>query len=263
MGGFNMHFEKRIGKNFHYRSIVRKGSSLAIVIGDSNGGFHEFQVKCKSVANAKKVEKNWHQLFMDRGFVQIGTGDAIVGVISTLQSPEGPGRIRRDGPGEDLYFSKVTTQNVLFKQKERVLCEGVKKNAKPKSDFMFGSKWEANLVKKFPKVDWKKIKPLESLKPVDKAKLMKAYKEAISKAEFSNAKSFKSGDLIFAYDKGVHRVLSVKKYPGGFMVTYEPVFDSKFNRVTYGYTMAIEKFCAPLPADFLKMIKTCSPTLIF
>lgn len=258
-----MHFEKRTGKQFHYRSMKRKGSSLVIVInGDSSGNCHEFQVKCKSLMNAKRMEKFWQQLFTDRGFVQIGIGEEVVGAISMLQSPQGPGRIRRDGLGEDLYFSKESTQNVSFKQKERVLCESLKKNSKPKADFMFGSKWETKSIKKFPKVDWKKLKSLQPLKAGDKSKLAKAYQQAVSKAEFGNAKSFKSGDLIFAYHKGVHRVLSVEKSPESFIVYYEPVFDSKFNRMTYGYTMAVENFCALLPTDFLKMIKTCSPTLL-
>lgn len=253
------HFEKR-GKLGLFRRFGVEGRELRLVIGQAGEGDHRFTVTAKSPAAAEKELERWSQWALDAGYALVALPAGVrLGVVATTESPRGPGRIRLD-ERDDVLFTGAPFDVAAG---DRVMVEGVHRGAKRVPDFMFGSRLRAKRVLAFPKVDWKAF-PLKPIPPAGvRARLAKkAGKPLLGKWTWEDEpegpvfpKGVKPGDLIFAYEKGVHRFLryaGTKR--GGMLVTSEPVLTSTFERTSFMPSDAMESFCKPLPAALAREI---------
>jgi hypothetical protein len=63
------------------------------------------------------------------------------------------------------------------------------------------------------------------------------------------------GDLIFAYEKGIHRFLKLGRNGGIRVVFYELVFNSKLQRASSRILMCAPNFCSPVPASNVRELE--------
>jgi|GEM_PF-4115665 len=245
------HLEKPRGLR-PFRRVELKGSTVTLVVGKAGGDALRVRIPKRSASAAERECRKWIGWALADGFEEIPLPKgAKLGRLSYLVGPEGPGRLRLDGP-KDVYFSAEASGGHTWKVGQRVVVQGVQLDPKvAKVDFLFGSTLRARQVSPAPR-------PLPNTSPKRRpfaAQAARALIKLAGPAIEGHARHGKAlgklepGRLLFAYDKGVHRFLALKH--AGWdskRVVYEAAFTSQLAPAKESFEQfCLEEFCAPLP----------------
>jgi hypothetical protein len=250
------HFEKKGTLNL-FRRIGIRGSTLELVIGEASSG--ETHIACRHQSNtaALKAATQWMQWAREVGYAEIDLPEGIPGVVFRVDGQKGPGRIRID-TAENVYFDIDSVAAPRLKMNQRVVVQDIHRRRGPPIDFMFGSKLEAGRVIAFPEPKWSHVERKADLSQKVRDGLMRSSGEALSghrsrDTAFDNARC---GDLIFAFEKGVHRFLKFGRLPDGSApaVLYEAVLTSNFKRCSTPILYCHSKFCELVPEELKAQI---------
>lgn len=250
------HFEKK-GKLGLFRRFDVRASRLSLVIGQAGEGDHRLAIAFRSAAAAHAALERWSRWALDAGYAEVALPDGVtLGVVAYAKTPRGPGRIRLD-ERVDVQFLDAPFD---VEAGDRVMVEGVRRAGKRPADYMFGSTMRATRVFPFPDVKWAAFKP----KPEPSAAIRRALEKKAGKALLGRwqydgkfPRGVEPGDLIFGYEKGIHRFLehtSTKR--GGDWVLSEPVLTSNFKRQSYAASSGAAWFYRPVPPALAREIAT-------
>jgi hypothetical protein len=241
-------FEKK-GKNHYARRMQISNSNLTLHFAQ-NGDEVSVDLRFKNANAAENAGQYWQCSFANAGFDDFGIVDGIPGTVCTVTGSRGPGRIRVDGAIDDVYFAENMHELKSIKQGMRVLVSGIHKNGKRKESFMLGSTLEASKIRGYPEIVTANV--VKEMPLNDRQRQILLAGEALQgHQKFQGSKDFQTGDLIFAFDKGVHRFIKKK----GKNIYYEELFNSQFKRQPGMILECIEEFCTVIPKQqqiFLK-----------
>lgn len=249
------HFEKK-GQLRLFRRFATRGAMLDVVIGMGGESDDRISIRCRSATDAERVSGIWSTWALDAGYAEVALPPGVLGVIATVESPSGPGRIRLD-QRKDVQFLETNALGAL-EVGDRVVVTGVHRVPGLRAGYMFGSKLRARAIARFPETKWSAFKA----KPEPGAAIKKSL-ERIAGAAISGAterakafpKDLRPGALIYGYEKGVHRFLrygGTKR--GGFYVLSEPVLTSNFRRTSGPTSNGISTFYEVVPARLAREI---------
>lgn len=252
------HFEKRGRRNLS-RRIATSGAKLRVTLGLAADYEQTFTATFETAARAERAAERWAIWALNDGYAEVARPRGELGRVSALEEPAGRGRIRTDR-GRNVYFDRESTSPNVLRQGERVIVQGISKDPELKLDFLFGSQLRARRVVPFPAVDWKRHKVAPDMTPAQQRKLLAAIGDAIEghRARESRMKAVPMGVLIFAYEKGIHRLLGgTKDRAGNFVrVLYEPVFSSKLARMGGPLSSwCISEFCTSVPRPLARELQ--------
>ena len=249
MPGIDRRFERRGTRN-RSRRIRTSGTKLIVTIGLAGYEEKTFTQTFKSAGQAARAAERWATWALNDGFAEVQLPNGLLGQVSTLESPGGPGRVRTDSR-RDVYFDRPAASPNTFKVGDRVIVEGASKDSRLKVDYLFGSKLRTSRVFPFPAVDWKRHKVAADLATAVRRKLISTIGDTIDGFHLypSRMKPVPLGTLIFTYDRGIYRFLGATKDRAGnaAMVTYEPVFSSKLTRLNGEMLRCGSEGCKPVP----------------
>ena len=249
------HFEKN-GKQHLFRRFATHAATLDVVMGMGGEWDKRISIRCRSAADAKRVSGIWSTWALDAGYAEVALPAGVLGVIATLESPSGPGRIRLDHR-EDVQLLETKTLGAL-EVGDRVIVTGVHRVPGLRARYMFGSTLRARGIARFPETKWSAFKAKPEPGAAMKKSLERIAGAAIAgKTERATAfqKDCRPGALIYTYEKGVHRFLrhgGTKR--GGLYVLSEPVLTSNFRRTSGPPSDCISSFCAPIPVRLAREI---------
>ncbi len=190
------------------------------------------------------------KIFRDAGFDEYNNPNStIIGTISYLAGPQGPGRIRTDIVG-DVFFDLKNDTTKKFKQGQRVMVLDVKKKQKSKLPFMFESPWVATDVQPLTKV---KKHTKKEISVVARKKILKEYGTSLKgfKTQQKPSKPFELGQIVYGFYSGVYRIVQFK----GKVAICEEVYNAKLSRATGATNSWLTNFCRPLQPSVAKILK--------
>lgn len=242
------HFEKK-GALGLFRRFSAKGSTFQLAFGEASKFTIESPVKCRSAAEAARMVGTWSRWALEAGFAEVPIGAGTLGILFHLEAPLGPGRVR-DDEGRNVYFDADACAASSLKQGQRVVLEGVKRNPRLEVAFMFDSKLQAKRLVASPVPVWSRFKATPDLDAKTRERLLVLAGPAIGGCQERKGTLAKTpiGSLIFAYERGVHRLLKRDKGADAYFVFSEAVLTSKLTRAVSTTQLQVEKFCAPIPA---------------
>ncbi len=249
------HFEKKGGL---FRELEVRGATLKLTVGRAANDVVAVSMRQRSPAEAKRRLDAWARLALDAGFTELELPPGRFGVVSTLETPTGPGRIRLDGP-EDVYFDSPPAGPLPLRIGQRVLVQGVRTDPRLDVEYMAGSKLRARSVLAFPRPRWN-----QHLAPGADARAQRLLARLSGKALLGHQrrarplpKDVPCGALIFAFEKGIHRFLKLGHLPDvGTVVWYEPVLTATFQRQGAPPLSCIPEFCERLPPALVRELES-------
>jgi hypothetical protein len=250
------HFEKP-GTLRLFRRVTIRGTVVAVAVGRASEGETTFTIRCRSTGEARRTAETWARRALEAGFAEVELPAGIPGVVRTLEGPSGPGRVRIDAC-KDVYFAVEACGVAKLRIGQRVVAQGVQRSPGLKVDYLFGSKLEARRVLEFPRIDPRRCMPA----PDPGARARRTLVTLAGPAILGHQRRAKpliaaaAGDLIFAYEKGIHRFLKFGRLPGtGRVVFHEAVLTSGFARQASPVLTCAPEFCETLPASLKRAIE--------
>lgn len=241
-----MIFEKK-GKSSLSRHLWTKGKTLHILFSQDASKVFELKLKLPRTSDISDETSFWSDSFRQAGFTEFLIQDGHAGSVAYIDPENESGRIRADAFG-DVYFSQVSNHAKSAKQSLRVLVHDVFTNPELDVPFMFGYKLEASKVTNFPKGQSHSIQEIPEKKRVTLLKKLGTLLDGSKRSDEKN--EFTPGQLIFAYQKGIHRYLGKQKKT----VYYEEIYNSKLLRQPGFVYCSIAEFCHPVPEEILKQL---------
>lgn len=239
-------------------------SKNTVTIHYSQDGYREATrvERFKNTAAAETFLNRVMQEMRNGGFEEYENPDgALLGKVSHITKDGKSGRLRVDLIGDVFFDASSLKDAAKLKQSQRVFVYGIQKVKKPKVPFMFDSCYTATRVTPLPK--GKKHKPLELAPAVRKA-IIKAAGRGImgNKTPKESFHTYTVGEFIFAFEKGLHRIVEIKNYPNtGKFICVEAVFDSKLNRTHELIQGMVNDFASPVPTEVTKILKNLALTV--
>ncbi len=242
------HFERK-GALGPFRRFGARGATFELEFGEASKFTRRAKVKCRSEAEARRLVALWSRWALEAGFAEVALESGTPGILFYLATPLGSGRVR-DDEGRNVHFAAAAVApGMRLKQGQRVVLRGVMRNAKLKASFTFGSKLDAKALLPFPAPRWSEFRAQPDLDAKTRKALLRLAGPGIADGSGSRKLgAAKPGALLYAYAKGVHRLLVREPYDDTEMVFTEPVLDSKLQRLSGTIDMQVAKFCEPIPA---------------
>jgi hypothetical protein len=259
-----MHFEKAAKDRPPFRVVEQHGKRLELRLGRASEEPASVKLSFRSAAEAARAGEKWAHRFRCAGFsgFEIPKGCA-PGIVYSVQGPGGPGRVRVDG-SEDVLYPAGTAEGLKLKVGLRVMVEGIRTASGRPPDFMFGSKRVAKRLLPFPKPVLSPIVVPELRASVRRELAALAGPGLNGHQRFpEKLRGAKPGDLIFSYEKGVHRFICAKPAADvDEIVYYEPLFTSDFKLQSGWVLQCIRDFCAPLPPKLVARLERLAPDFV-
>ncbi|HUO49977.1 MAG TPA: hypothetical protein VMU25_00145 [Candidatus Paceibacterota bacterium] len=229
------------------RQLVVHGQKILVRYGQGSSVAVELVLR---EDNPLVLGEKFAEAFRRAGFSEYSNPkEGLVGRISFLEGPRGPGRVRVDAIG-DVYFDERSHSIKKLEVGKQVVVFDIAKNPNEIPSFMLGSDLKAReLTFLLPETKHKKVE----LPATVRERILKNEGASLrgSTRKQTHQQELQFGQLIYGYYAGIYRILKIEHG----LAYCEQLYTGKLLRAPGRIDFWASEYCRPLHPEIAKLLE--------
>jgi hypothetical protein len=244
------HYEVIRGRNRLFWRLGIDSRVVKMCWGRVANGEECSELACATEEEARRTMERWIRRLLATGYAEVELPRGSPGEVRWVEGSRGPGWIRLD-TRQDVHYEPGSVEPPELEIGMRVIVQAPRPYDGPDANTVHKGKLEAGQVVAFPEMRRRKAKKMPDPDERTRAALAKLAER--DTAHPQQDRDFKVGDIVFAWEKGVHRLLKVDDQQ---QAHFDPLFTSNFKwRLSPVLTCHIQ-FCTKVSPELRDRIES-------